>query len=379
MKPSVLYAVFGTSALLNAGSYASSSHQRSHKAHRRLSHLNHSRAHLHSRAESDTLVKRGTCAFPTDDPDLVAITPHMKNAGWAMSPDQECKPGHYCPIACKPGMVMAQWDPDSTYTYPASMNGGLYCDQNGNVKKPFPDKPNCVHGTGAVKAVNKCGGVMSWCQTVLPGNEAMLIPTVVSSEAVIAVPGQSYWQSTAAHYYINPPGTGPEGCLWGSPILPIGNWGIYVAGANTDGNGNTFVKIGYNPIWQSSSLVATKPSFGVRIECPDGGCTGLPCEIDPTSATSGTVKSKLAAIGAGGAAFCVVTVSKGSTAHIVSFDGSNGKSAHQYASAHNEYNSIDNFNTRDYHKECTDIDEHSSDYLYLFVLVNLGIFRILVL
>lgn len=67
-------------------------------------------------------MKRGTCKFPGDeDSNLVAITPDAKNAGWALSPDQECKPGSYCPIACKPGMVMAQWDPDSTYDYPASM------------------------------------------------------------------------------------------------------------------------------------------------------------------------------------------------------------------------------------------------------------------
>lgn len=60
--------------------------------------------------------------FPGDeDPNLVAITPNEENAGWAMSPDQPCEPGMYCPIACKPGMVMAQWDPDSSFTYPVSM------------------------------------------------------------------------------------------------------------------------------------------------------------------------------------------------------------------------------------------------------------------
>lgn len=59
--------------------------------------------------------------FPGDeDPNLVAI-PGEKNGGWALSPDQECTRGSYCPFACKPGMVMAQWEPDSTFTYPASM------------------------------------------------------------------------------------------------------------------------------------------------------------------------------------------------------------------------------------------------------------------
>jgi hypothetical protein len=78
------------------------------------------------------------------------------------------------------------------------MNGGLYCDSNGNIKKPFPNKPNCVDGTGSVKVINNCNGHVSWCQTVLPGNEAMLIPTLVDSEATIAVPGVTYWQKTAS-------------------------------------------------------------------------------------------------------------------------------------------------------------------------------------
>jgi hypothetical protein len=280
----------------------------------------------HSAFESRPLQKRGgQCQFPTDDPNMVAVTPDAKNAGWALSPDQECKPGSYCPFACKPGMVMNQWDPDSTYDYPSSMDGGLFCNKNGEIEQPFEGKPNCVPGTGSVEAVNKCGSTMSWCQTVLPGNEAMLIPTVVSSSATLAVPGSSYWCSTAAHFYINPPGTGEEGCIWGTEDKPIGNWSPYVAGANTESNGQTFVKIGWNPIWEDSALKSTLPDFGVEIQCPDGGCTGLPCKIDPTKG-EGNVGSELSAKGAGGSAFCVVTVQKGSTAQIVAFSTSGGGS-----------------------------------------------------
>ncbi|RGP79443.1 murein transglycosylase [Fusarium longipes] len=278
----------------------------------------------HSAFESRPLQKRGgQCQFPTDDPNMVAVTPDAKNAGWALSPDQECKPGSYCPFACKPGMVMNQWDPDSTYDYPSSMNGGLYCNKNGEIEQPFEGKPNCVSGTGSVEAVNKCGSQMSWCQTVLPGNEAMLIPTLVTSSATLAVPGSSYWCSTAAHFYINPPGTGEEGCIWGTEDKPIGNWSPYVAGANTESNGQTFVKIGWNPIWEDSGLKSELPDFGVEIQCPDGGCTGLPCKIDPTKG-EGNVGSELSAKGAGGSAFCVVTVQKGSTAQIVAFSTSGG-------------------------------------------------------
>ncbi|TQV98705.1 hypothetical protein V2A60_007588 [Cordyceps javanica] len=309
--------------ILAPGADASVLHRNVHQAHRHTHlHHEHHRA-VESPPSSVSLVKRSTCAFPTDDPDLVAVTPDQKNAGWAMSPDQSCEPGHYCPIACKEGMVMNQWEKESTYTYPSSMNGGLYCDHDGIIRKPFEGQPNCVPGTGSIKAVNKCSQKLSYCQTVLPGNEAMLIPTVVDSISTLAVPGTSYWQSTAAHYYINSPGVGHEGCVWGTDSKAVGNWAVFVAGANTDANGQTFVKLGVNPVWQASALFSTKPNFGVKIECPEGGCNGLPCEIS----SDGKVKSNNAADGAGGASFCVVTVPKGKTAHIVAFDGSGGQAS----------------------------------------------------
>lgn len=49
-----------------------------------------------------------------------------------------------------------------------------------------------------MSAVNKCNSHVSFCQTVLPGNEAMLIPTLVTELATLAVPGADYWLSTAA-------------------------------------------------------------------------------------------------------------------------------------------------------------------------------------
>ena len=142
--------------------------------------------------------RSGQCQFPADA-GLVAVTPNDSNGGWAMSPDQCCEPGHYCPYACPAGQVMAQWDPDATsYTYPMSQNGGLYCDKSGHVQKPFPNKPYCVDGTGNVGCKNKAKGNVAFCQTVLPGNEAMLIPTNIEDWAQLAVPGPSYWAGTAA-------------------------------------------------------------------------------------------------------------------------------------------------------------------------------------
>lgn len=78
------------------------------------------------------------------------------------------------------------------------MNGGLYCDHNGEISKPFPEKPYCYDGTGTVGVQNNAGKVHAVCQTTLPGNEAMLIPTEVESFATLAVPGTDYWCSTAA-------------------------------------------------------------------------------------------------------------------------------------------------------------------------------------
>jgi hypothetical protein len=66
------------------------------------------------------------------------------------------------------------------------------------VRKPFPDKPYCVDGTGNVGCKNKAKGNVAFCQTVLPGNEAMLIPTSIEDWAQLAVPGPSYWAGTAA-------------------------------------------------------------------------------------------------------------------------------------------------------------------------------------
>lgn len=59
-----------------------------------------------------------------------------------------------------------------------------------------------MDGTGAVAAQNNCGESIAICQTVLPGNEAMLIPTEVGagSTVTLAIPGPSYWAGTAAQY-----------------------------------------------------------------------------------------------------------------------------------------------------------------------------------
>ena len=84
--------------------------------------------------------------------------------------------------------------------FPHLQRGGLYCDKSGNVSKPFSDKPYCVDGTGSVGCKNKANGNVAFCQTVLPGNEAMLIPTNIKDSGKLAVPDPNYWASTAAQY-----------------------------------------------------------------------------------------------------------------------------------------------------------------------------------
>ncbi|KZF25167.1 glycoside hydrolase family 132 protein [Xylona heveae TC161] len=277
-------------------------------------------ARRHQHRHRSNLGKRdGQCAFPGND-GLVSVTPGSSNAGWAMSPDQQCTPNSWCPYACPSGQLSMQWDPNATtYSYPQSQYGGLHCDSDGSISKPFSDKPYCQNGTGAVTAKNNAGGNVAFCQTVLPGNEAMLIPTDVTSETTLAVPDQTYWAGTSAHYYINPPGVSTDdGCVWGSTANPYGNWAPYVAGANTDSNGITYVKLGWNPIYleQTTPFRNDKPKFTAEIQCDGDGCDGLPCAIDLDNGVN-ACKGPGCNTGAGGANACTVAAHKGVKAHIV--------------------------------------------------------------
>ncbi|AET38414.1 SUN domain-containing protein Ecym_2707 [Eremothecium cymbalariae DBVPG len=275
-------------------------------------------------AQAAVIKREGTCAFPNGE-GMVSVQNQGENAGWAMHYDQKCTYGSWCPYACAPGQLMAQWNPAATsYSYPGSMQGGLYCDESGNLQKPFADKPYCYEGKGTFIAKNSAGSDVAFCQTVLPGNEEMLIPTVVGSgsQQTLAVPGTDYWAGTAAHYYVNPPGVSAEkACAWGTNENPWGNWSPYVTGANQDANGNTYTTIGWNPIYLESTTPFRneKPTFGIRITCEnEADCVGLPCAIDPRKQNINEVEGA-GSIGAGGAAFCVVTATNGSKANIEVF------------------------------------------------------------
>ncbi|CAK9439411.1 uncharacterized protein LODBEIA_P35450 [Lodderomyces beijingensis] len=261
------------------------------------------------------------CPFP-QDASIVAVATNGENAGWAMSPDEPCIPGKYCPYACPPGQLTNQWDPSAgaAYTYPSQMNGGLKCNADGTLTKPFPDKDYCTQGRGTVSVSNQAGADVAFCQTVLPGNEAMLIPTNVDSggSQTLAVPDTSYFAGTAAHYYVNPPGVSTQdGCVWGTADKEMGNWSPYIAGMNMDGSGNTFVTIGVNPK-HIDDFNGKTPNYGLRIKCDDPSkCVGLDCEINPRNgynkATGPTSGKSL------NAEFCIVTATNGAHAVIEVF------------------------------------------------------------
>lgn len=160
----------------------------------------------------------------------------------------------------------------------------------------------------------------------------MLIPTSVNGHATLAVPGTDYWAGTAAHYYINPPGTDAgTACVWGSSSNPWGNWSPYVAGANQDASGAIYIKLGWNPIYLEAATPFrnTMPSWGVEIDCPNGGCSGLPCSISPSTNSVNQMAGSASNNGAGGSAFCVITVNQGATANFVisEFGGNGGSSS----------------------------------------------------
>jgi hypothetical protein len=75
--------------------------------------------------------------------------------------------------------------------------------------------------------------------------------------------------TSLSSYYINPPGVShEEACVWGTKDKPIGNWSPYVAGANAADSGETFVKLGWNPIYIEPDVKFRDvvPDWGVRIE-----------------------------------------------------------------------------------------------------------------
>jgi Beta-glucosidase (SUN family) len=58
-----------------------------------------------------------------------------------------------------------QWNPAATsYVYPLSMDGGLYCNSDGSISQPLPNNPYCKKGVGTFIAVNEAAESVAFCQ-----------------------------------------------------------------------------------------------------------------------------------------------------------------------------------------------------------------------
>ncbi|KAL8687088.1 MAG: hypothetical protein Q9224_005256, partial [Gallowayella concinna] len=124
MKTNFVLAVLAA----NIVSFVSAKHGDTHLRgleHRHLHHKGRATSAVEAghaiQVEEAAIEKRtGQCQFPADA-GLVPVA-GSSNGGWAMSPDECCEPGGYCPYACPPGQISMQWDPEATsYSYPQSM------------------------------------------------------------------------------------------------------------------------------------------------------------------------------------------------------------------------------------------------------------------
>lgn len=126
MKITTLQAAIGSASLLFSAQPAAANlgHRHAHEQYAKR----HGHGHGHSHRVADAVeapkvvARKAPCALP-DHPDLVRV-PGADNHGFAMSPDEPCEDGKWCPLACVSGKLMAQWKPNTTYSYPESMVGG---------------------------------------------------------------------------------------------------------------------------------------------------------------------------------------------------------------------------------------------------------------
>jgi hypothetical protein len=121
MRFSTFQAAIGSASILFSAQPAAASlgHRHSHDHHARRHGHGHGHGSLFS---APKVARKATCSLP-DHPDLVRVS-GQDNNGFAMSPDEPCEDGKWCPIACKSGKLMAQWKPGTKQVYPESMVGG---------------------------------------------------------------------------------------------------------------------------------------------------------------------------------------------------------------------------------------------------------------
>jgi len=205
-----------------------------------------------------------TCQLP--DQDNVVCLPGSRrgstiNKGWALDPkSQGCVPGVHCLYACEPGYYWTTFNDgetsnydhvngpkrghcDGTWDYGTSTHG-VYCQEDGTLA--FPEQPLCMLGETYVFAENRLDTHVFLCQTVFPGHEIFLIPTLVKPGETVMMTtqpkhfwsGPTYANPTHGDIYVGFAGADiMESCTWdefspsGAALLP------YEIGSGVEDNG----------------------------------------------------------------------------------------------------------------------------------------------
>lgn len=233
---------------------------------------------------------------PLPDQDHVVCLPgsvrgSTANKGWALDPKaQSCQPGVHCPYACEPGYYWTMFNQSETSNFD-SVNGpkvghcdgtwdygtsthGIYCNEQGNLELPS-DKPLCQLGETYVYAENHLDTHVFLCQTVFPGHEIFLIPTLVRPGESVMITTQplDYWHGptyekpTHGDFYVSFAGADiMEACTWDG-VSPSGASRLpYEIGSGVEDNG--FVYSTHYFYQQPNSEVPTdKIGYQLDLEC----------------------------------------------------------------------------------------------------------------
>ncbi|KAK3722549.1 Sperm-associated antigen 4 protein, partial [Vermiconidia calcicola] len=180
-----------------------------------------------------------------------------------------CTEGAFCSYACPPGYQKAQWPETQGVT--GQSVGGVLCE-GGKLRLTNHALSNklCIPGASQVdiRVRNDMGDHVAVCRTDYPGTEGETVPLSAQpgSENPLTCPdAEAYymWQGshTSAQYYVNPAGVSVEdGCQWGSPENPWGNYAPLNLGVGYS-NGAAWLSI-----FQNAPTTDVKLDFSVEIK-----------------------------------------------------------------------------------------------------------------
>jgi len=161
---------------------------------------------------------------------------------------------------------------DGTWNYGTSTHG-VYCREDGTLE--LPPTPLCSLGETYVYAENQLDTHIYLCQTVFPGHEIFLIPTLVrpgESVMITTQPvdfwhGPTYSKPTHGDFYVSFAGADiMEACTWdefspsGAALLP------YEIGSGVEDNGVVY-STHYFYQQPNSEVPASKVGYTLDLEC----------------------------------------------------------------------------------------------------------------